>query len=1452
MINLIRAVLTCAATSVVTLLASQSRIDARPAFYVDGQLVCSGNAVLYLDYLDLSLYSLSGDVRYQVYALDEFNDLDRLGSRATLYGAGYVRNGLAEVFGLHPGQYVFVVSALNESCSSFVTPFTISTHEVSEPIISPTMSDDCRVASLELVEWDYISNFGVAWDYPSAYSASVSHYGFKIADSRGFLAPGDYRVQIIYTLSSTGCKINRFATFTVPCCDDATTPTVVDVTHPSECGAADGSFRVLGFTRGGDGNFDTELDGAVDMLGNVYYPTEYGVFENLPVGTYAVEGWADECELAERYTITLGESAGFETYETSTTPTCTGLTVGSVRIELTGPAGATHASPLPLDIVEDGAPDDPFSDYTITGDNLPAGEHCLTLLVDGRDCATEVCFTIREFADDGNANVRAQTMPTCGDADNGSVSLTVPLPEGSYEVVWSDGRTGAERSRLATGEYCYTLTTLCGHVYEGCATVLENANEWAYEFVPEPPCGETYDEPGGYDLSAHRLVTTAGPEPSFVGNEATGQAYDLIYSGTPLIDVTHPYYSNWQRNCTRRIRNRIPVSWATFDFEEPCGDDEGRVSLRLYSPTSNSVTATWNGQPHPIENDGAGVYTLARGALRPGLYTIALSVDGCQVEFEASLRERGGVDRTFVGYDAETHLCKYDQSCHGDPISQPAYEFAQRGDPESIREPWIGGCSIDLFCPGVETPIDRSTTPSKTVSKIVYQILYAQAEAAGAPFLMPRSNIEGKYFTRRNLCARVRYCPLTMRPRSYNPLQPGDGSNTYYDPASGCIVSSCGVGTRRICDLSTFLPPSTVVDPDLIIQQIELAHCNQRSLPIPSLLRWHEDLMRLPAYASSTLAEEVARLTREYREVLPPEAYCARVYFCDGNFAHIGTDPLDPYGYCGENVPSSSAPCLSSICSSCFETEGDCATVTTRCPVVPNPCLSCATTATELWVTSTCYPGDEFFSLTEGPSPQWRQTIVADNVLAEHRAAGWVSVCDEDGAPQRPVSLVESPYRRAVDFSAYGARVAYDAYEGLAYLDLALGDQAYSVAVQQLDSGSVELESYSTETRHYRALHSDRAINILATASTPEHIVLALRTPGELMLGQEELGTGTQVLVLARVSGELLTVSPLPGVTGPIAALPTSDGKVAVTATTGDDDGAVVLLTTTPGGSMVPSAAGSLPAGTAVLDMSGQTVTSTRTEKTSWFGRAITTQVTGGGDDDASEQVHRLVASPTFVHHEFLREGRPFALLHGATAFVIGGDSLRVSRDSVYLLDLLRANAARPRAIGAISPGSRLTGVYRTTIGGNLSCQVRIPHADTVPGAARWSFCGLSGTNFTEFAQTVTLEIPLPQNPATVDGRRSEERAVADAVADAPPGLRLVPNPVNDVLTVERLSATEPGGSVVQLLDASGALVRSIAFPTDRARLRIDVARLPEGVYSLALATSGGAVTYRERFVVVR
>ena len=1293
--------------------------------------------------------------------------------------------------------------------------------------------------------------------------------------------PGDWECRVYSKMCGDNLNENELYSFefTIDCCVAGDPPSVTGFQHPSDCNAADGGFRVLPSSIASNLPFNAFTWDVYDAAGNWYEPaSSTGQYYGLTAGEYTLRADYDEaseeliesCDLPE-VDITLGDGDLMHFTLEEETLSCTDEATGAVELEVIGipglemianPSRGTHTLAFVEAYGEEHI-------YRFTANQLSVGEHTFTFVGPNGECRRDYTHTVRAFTPT-YASLRPRVQNDCGGEGSGSIELR-GLPYGwrnASEITWDDGGSGNRRLQLTAGTYCYTIQDDCGGGTEGCVEVTDLASAFTYELAPR--CVGQFEEEGTHDLSTMVVEHTGGPRPYFVGDIHTGQPYNTLTSERPRLFAA---FGTHQDSCVRMIEADVPARSATVAFEESCFGEDAVLRVTLHAAPGDVVSASAYPTSGGREQEPVDVFPVANNTYQINLTTPAqgrrslyVTVNGCAYEFQHDFTYGAGRDLVFVEYDDGTKLCEFQQVCHGDTLANAPYYQRPEVDWSSLDGNWLGKCEGDFRCGDV--PIGTLESGNRTVSKIVYRMLYQQAERAQTPSLYPRALICDRFIGPGNNCDQIEYCPLTMEP--FNRIQlPGNGSGTYIQE-NGCIHSSCGIGSREICPEDGFLPPGLDFDTDAAVRALQENHCAVRELTIAALLLYHDEWLGESAYAQSSLRREAERLISLYgANATSAGLHCAYVRYCEGSLSHISTESVDPFSACGQWIVhnqdcQANDPVLSSDprpqCERACHVFADvpnseCGGYYVYCPAAsaPTACDTCVVGAFDLHVVNTCIPD---FSRAGTPWPEHTSGsltpagIEIAEQYAPHLGKGFITYRDTEGQRSPPKGHAISPFRAAIDMEPYDKTTAYDEYTGLLALDVNMSRE-YGTYVLQEDEphklrGAVEHAEASTQ---FTLSTAGEPIEYVATSCTAEQCYTLLKSVGALTLtadndkGYGERKAGNYVLITDRTGRRAPYLKQLSEQANPTSLLATptylyvEGAGLAATLNLESGEWSYRETQSNTWSKVVPTSTGDAQRIAVTTSPDGKTEVS---RQSLMAGEPVGRESFRITTDARSDQ--RLLVAALAADD---REQQSYTLLTGVQTLTHERGEYELDPRALYALSTDDDSAETTPVAIATLDGAELIDVYPHVVDGFVYLQVEVPGSeDGGRGIARVNAYPIVNNGL--YTQSVIVPVRADVLPAEdSDGSHRERLTLPDvAVSD----LRVFPNPAADEVFVQ--SRALAGGASIEIVSAQGKRVLYIPgdIVSSERRKAIDTSRLPTGMYFVKV-TSPAGTSQSERLI---
>ena len=246
-----------------------------------------------------------------------------------------------------------------------------------------------------------------------------------------------------------------------------------------------------------------------------------------------------------------------------------------------------------------------------------------------------------------------QTAPTtCAGNNDGLIDVTVRGGTPGYTYNWDDGSTEADRSGLAAGTYCLTVTDASGCTDDACFTVSEPGAIDVDGTVTDLACfgGST----GRIDLSV------SGGTPAYTYRWSTGattRSLTNLAAGTYQVTVTDANGCTAVAGFTLTQPSEVVLSGTVSDVD--CsGDTDGAIDVSVSGGTPG-YRYRWNDGVTTADRTGLapGTYSLtvtdANGCSDSGSFTVgappALSLNGTITNVDCNGAATGAIDVTAAG-----------------------------------------------------------------------------------------------------------------------------------------------------------------------------------------------------------------------------------------------------------------------------------------------------------------------------------------------------------------------------------------------------------------------------------------------------------------------------------------------------------------------------------------------------------------------------------------------------------------------------------------------------------------------------------------------------------------------------------------------------------------------------------------------------------------------------------
>jgi large repetitive protein len=521
-------------------------------------------------------------------------------------------NGQQNPSGLLAGTYaVTVAEAGNCSASTSLTLVNNPGTTLNCTVLNSVSAFGASDGAANILFSGGAPGYTLSWSGPITGSHSSTESGSHQLNN---LPAGTYQLTLT---DAQNCSSNCSFIINNPACNLVIT---ASAESPSCHGGADGAIS-LNITNGGDTlSFDWNLE-ALDGIQNP---------SNLVAGTYIVSV-TDEFNCSAVDTITLSQP--------------TPLSLNCAQLEATSAAGATDGratisfagGTAPYIISWAGAAsgqDTLTMAGTDTLSNLPAGSYAITL-TDANNCSINCSFVIQNAACNFSLQL-VSTNPTCHDANNGSILISMVNGSSPFQFNWNiDSLDGAQNATgLRAGIYSITVTDNAGCSATATDTLI-SPQILAINCASLNPTSSAGSADGSASVTvdggtAPYTIQWTGPAN---GSRPLAEAGPGIITNLPAgsYSVTVTDNNGCQQICSFNIASAACTMLLNGVATNPnChGATNGAISLNVSSFVA-PLQFNWNidqldGQQNPT-GLGIGVYSVtvtdATGCLRTASFTL--------------------------------------------------------------------------------------------------------------------------------------------------------------------------------------------------------------------------------------------------------------------------------------------------------------------------------------------------------------------------------------------------------------------------------------------------------------------------------------------------------------------------------------------------------------------------------------------------------------------------------------------------------------------------------------------------------------------------------------------------------------------------------------------------------------------------------------------------------------
>jgi gliding motility-associated-like protein len=395
-------------------------------------------------------------------------------------------------------------------------------------------------------------------------SGGTSPYTYRWSDGQTDatatgLTAGYYEVTVT---DDNGCSATTSVLLNDP---TGITATITAVTHNDCYNGTSGSATVT--ADGGSGSYTYSWSDGQTTATAI----------NLAEGTYTVTVDDGSCTAQAFVEITAPDSL-FAEIISSTDVSCNGGADGTATVNVSG--GTTPYTY---------AWNDGSSQTTATATDLSAGTYQVTV-TDANGCTTTASISIDEPENPLEISSATPTNPTCYDAADGSVEITVNGGTTPYSFVWNNGQASQNATGLTEGNYSVTVTDSLGCTVTG----------GPYNLI----------SPDSYTVSAGKDSAICSSETiTLEGTSNVGVQWTT--SGTGTFDDSTLLNAEYTPSKADISDGQVQLTLTT-DVEGSCDNISNQIVLTIWKqPTAyagiDAVSAT--GEPYQVLDAEAANYS---------------------------------------------------------------------------------------------------------------------------------------------------------------------------------------------------------------------------------------------------------------------------------------------------------------------------------------------------------------------------------------------------------------------------------------------------------------------------------------------------------------------------------------------------------------------------------------------------------------------------------------------------------------------------------------------------------------------------------------------------------------------------------------------------------------------------------------------------------------------------
>ncbi len=621
------------------------------------------------------------------------------------------------------------------------------------------------------------------------------------------------------------------------------------ITPPLSCGSEDGGFRFIDGPTGGAGNYSYLWDNGTTALD----------IELLGVGTYLLTVTDDiGCTAEFSFEMPGPNVPEILAEATDIQPACEGVANGFIGI------GVNPNNSGPYDFAWSNG-------HTTIGDvlssigNIATGLYTVTITNQDGGCTITETFNVGEVPDEGPFSIIGQSFNTCPNENTGSINTTVSGGNPPYEIVWSNGMTGAVITTLSSGSYIITATDYCGRI-----------ETQSYNVGMFPSMTITLESISGCPETGEIDVTVSGGSPPLTYQWSNGQTSEdatNLNNGSIELVVTDI------EGCTESESFEVQLGEIEFGESSPACDvlDNGVQDITITKATNNlPITILLDNSIDIPVSQTENPLNVPISGLAKGPHDLLVTIGGCQISESFTIET---ISASLENTTLDGNVCTSDRKCGEVFLGEFQYPMVidvQNGSGGNFQK-----CEAPILCNG--QVMETRKYKKKWVKAFEYFTILNvasnsgrwDAEYIGRLIRFYNDKTDGG----RNICQRVRYCPANLRAWHFgNPIGISQESGGFAPAGSGCTRVVCKDRPDYTVCLDDLEIPGDFYDlitPNLVI-------CNPRSWSLYQLVYWHRLNLLDNIISGTELYDELEYYSNPANT--DEKLHCAMIVFCASDF----------------------------------------------------------------------------------------------------------------------------------------------------------------------------------------------------------------------------------------------------------------------------------------------------------------------------------------------------------------------------------------------------------------------------------------------------------------------------------------------------------------------------------------------------------------------------------------